>query len=82
MRCFGKLVHAVIMVTLRTAFILWPFLSYEDVKTCSYINFKKKNAIDFTSNNLFEMCENEETKECTIVLLRTQKNSGLSYTSK
>ena len=59
-------------------FYSMAFLSYEDMKTCRYIHFTK-NTEDFTSNNLFEMCASEETKRCYIVLLRTQKNSGLGY---
>ena len=56
-------------------FYSMAFLSYEKVKTCRYINFTK-NVEDFTANNLFEVCANEETKGCYII---KGYNSGLSY---
>ena len=61
LRSIGKLVHTVIMVILSAVFILWPFLSYEDVKTCRYISFTK-NAENFTSNNFLKCAEMKELK--------------------
>ena len=58
-----------------SGFYSMAFFSYENVKTYRYINFTK-NAENFTSINLFEMCANEQTKGCYII---KGYNSGLSY---
>ena len=61
LRCFGKLLHTTIMVILKTVFILWPFLSYEDVKrlTTTKLNITthlfqvkhKKSAVHFNNHS-------------------------------